>query len=137
MPFNEFFGVGRDPRYLGGLKEAVITISKFTPVLEETTTTISDKHIFAAYVIVSVTAKNEYPTPSEPTVNLAITLGNEKLAQYVLPTGQVGQVLYETVNVGTTHINPNALKVNWGYDAVFGGDRTYYDIKVTLFYKEN
>lgn len=134
MPFNPFLGLGRDPKHLGGIKQATTTYTGNVPSpVQDDAATISETRIVALYAIVGITVNNGTAYGSEVTMQFRV--GNDVYARYVIPTGQQGQIAYEVVPINAEILNPNSLIMSHG--APIGGGASNYTLKVTLFYKES
>lgn len=132
LPFE--LGGKRTPMQGIGISQNELNYTGGVPFpIQELTSTISNRYALFKYAIVSVTINNAIAFGAEVVVRLFID--SDVLAQYTIPTGQTGQVLYDTVAINKVYQNANNVRVEHG-GILNGGGATNYTIRVTTFSTE-
>lgn len=133
MPFDAVLGVGREPRYSVSPIKADASYTGAIPFpQQEVTVTIPEGRIHCDFVIISVTLNNAVVYGQE--VQVFARVGSDQLLQYSIPTGQIGQVVYQVIPLGNEIINPVSFVMTHG--GIAAGGATNYTVHCTLFYHE-
>ena len=134
MNLDPILGVGRDARYLSPVLKTELTYTGNVPFPQQTLTgAITHNYEMVLYAIVSVSVNNATAFGGE--VDVFLSIDNEQIAKYVVPTGQAGQAVYEIVNIGRLFQNYKNFQVVHG-GATNGGGAANYTVSVTYFSKE-
>jgi len=132
MAFDAILGVGREPRYIGGVITNDLTYTGGVPFPQNTTTsTVTTGYAHFLYAIVSVVLNNAIAYGTE--VNVILNIGNDQIIKYAIPTGQAGQVVYEVVPINKVVVNPISVTVVDG--GIGAGGATNYTWRVVTYHK--
>jgi len=132
MGYNAVLGLGFENASIGGASIAEATYEGNVPFpQQDLTATIGSSRVQVFHAIVSIALNNATAYGSE--VNVAVRLGERNLAKYVIPTGQQGQVVTETIPIGDVFYNVSALTATHG--GLAAGAATNYTIKISVFFR--